>query len=46
MDDETWLNAEKALQLGFVDGILFDEKKKPITPEENERLVCKESTSA
>ncbi|MCM1008458.1 MAG: Clp protease ClpP [Ruminococcus flavefaciens] len=36
MDDETWLNAEKALQLGFVDGILFDEKKKPITPEENE----------
>lgn len=36
MDDETWLNAEKALQLGFVDGILFDEKKKPITPKENE----------
>ena len=26
MDDETWLNAEKALQLGFVDGILFDKK--------------------
>lgn len=26
MDDETWLSAEKALQLGFVDGILFDEK--------------------
>lgn len=23
MDDETWMNAEKALQLGFVDGILF-----------------------
>lgn len=36
MDDETWLNAEKALQLGFVDGILFDEKKKPITPEKDE----------
>ncbi len=36
MDDETWLNAEKALQLGFVDGILFDEKKKPFIPEENE----------
>lgn len=36
MDDETWLNAEKALQLGFVDGILFVEKKKPITPKENE----------
>jgi ATP-dependent Clp protease protease subunit len=24
MDEETWMNAEKALQLGFVDGILFD----------------------
>ena len=27
MDEETWMNAEKALQLGFVDGILFDENK-------------------
>lgn len=36
MDDETWLNAEKALQLGFVDGILFDEKKKPFIPEESD----------
>ena len=27
MDDETWLNAKKALQLGFVDGILFTNKK-------------------
>lgn len=36
MDDETWLNAEKALQLGFVDGILFEGKKKPIRPEEDE----------
>ncbi|MCM1007920.1 MAG: Clp protease ClpP [Ruminococcus flavefaciens] len=36
MDDETWLNAEKALQLGFVDGILFDEKKKSFIPEEDE----------
>lgn len=34
MDDETWLNAEKALQLGFVDGILFD-KKEPQESEEN-----------
>ena len=25
MDEETWFNAEKAVQLGFVDGILFDE---------------------
>ena len=36
MDDETWLNAEKALQLGFVDGILFDEKNKTSAPEEDE----------
>ncbi len=37
MSDETWLNAKKALQLGFVDGILFS-KKEPETdePEENE----------
>lgn len=25
MDEETWFNAEKAVQLGFADGILFDE---------------------
>lgn len=30
MDDETWMNAEKALQLGFADGILFDKS----TPDE------------
>lgn len=36
MDDETWLNAEKALQLGFVDGILFDEKSDEDVPEEPE----------
>lgn len=28
MDEETWFNAEKALQLGFADGILFDESLK------------------
>lgn len=27
MDAETWLNANKALELGFADGILKDEKK-------------------
>ena len=32
MDDETWMNAEKALQLGFVDGILFDKS----TPDESD----------
>lgn len=45
MDDETWLNAEKAMQLGFVDGILFDENDSDYTnsaslknkPDENSR---------
>ena len=36
MDEETWMNAEKALQLGFVDGILFS-KKNPFAPEEPEK---------
>lgn len=27
MSDETWMNAKKAVELGFADGILFDEKK-------------------
>lgn len=35
MDEETWLNAEKALQLGFVDGILFDTNKTQSVPEED-----------
>lgn len=35
MDEETWMNAEKALQLGFVDSILFDEKKVQSVPEED-----------
>ena len=34
MDDETWMNAEKALQLGFADGILFDEKKQSVPNED------------
>ena len=29
MSDETWLNAKKAHEMGFVDGILFAEKKMP-----------------
>ena len=36
MSDETWLNAKKAHEMGFVDGILFVEKKKPFPPEEEE----------
>ena len=29
MSDETWINAKKAVELGFADEILFDEKGKP-----------------
>lgn len=29
MSDETWLNARKAVELGFADVILFDEKHEP-----------------
>ncbi len=32
MDEETWMNTEKALQLGFVDGILFSENKAETLP--------------
>ena len=28
MDSETWMNANKAIELGFADGLLEDEKKK------------------
>jgi len=31
MDAETWLNAKKAIELGFADGILDDEKKRAQT---------------
>jgi len=27
MDAETWMNANKAIELGFADGVLTDEKK-------------------
>ncbi|MPN49430.1 hypothetical protein SDC9_197051 [bioreactor metagenome] len=27
MDSETWMNAKKAVELGFADGLLEDEKK-------------------
>ena len=37
MSDETWLNAKKAHEMGFVDGILFAEKKKPVVPKEEEQ---------
>jgi len=34
MSDETWLNAKKAVELGFADEILFEDKPKP-EPEED-----------
>ena len=37
MTDETWLNAKKAKEMGFVDGILFENKKQmPIAPKPDE----------
>jgi ATP-dependent Clp protease protease subunit len=33
MSDETWINAKKAVELGFADEILFDEKKPAPEPE-------------
>jgi ATP-dependent Clp protease protease subunit len=29
MDGETWMNAKKAVELGFADGLLEDEKRQP-----------------
>ena len=45
MSDETWINAKRAVELGFADEILFDEKKsepeknddKPDDPDETEK---------
>ena len=34
MSDETWINAKKAVELGFADEILFDEKPSPDKKEE------------
>ncbi len=34
MSDETWLNAKKAVELGFADEILFENKPKPVAKEE------------
>ena len=35
MDEETWFNAKKAVELGFVDEILFDDEDKEEKEEEN-----------
>ena len=44
MDEETWMNAKKAKQLGFVDGILFADKKMPVVPKEEPDEEEKEDT--
>ena len=36
MSDETWLNAKKAHEMGFVDGILFADNKKSVPEKEDE----------
>jgi ATP-dependent Clp protease protease subunit len=36
MSDETWINAKKAVELGFADVILFDEKPEPEKKEEED----------
>jgi ATP-dependent Clp protease protease subunit len=36
MSDETWINAKKAVELGFADEILFDEKKPALEPEKED----------
>ena len=36
MSDETWINAKKAVELGFADEILFDEKKPEPEKKEDE----------
>ncbi len=49
MSEETWLNAKKALQLGFVDGILFAKEKQNApeeTPEETEETEEEEDTDS
>lgn len=46
MDEETWFNAEKAVQLGFADGILFDEPcKKDDEPDDKNQTSMMYSVS-
>ena len=46
MSDETWLNAKKAHEMGFADGILFTDKKKPVPEEEPEETEKEDSLTA
>ena len=41
MDDESWFNAKKAVELGFADAILFENKSEK-TPQEDEDDTKKE----
>ena len=43
MSEETWLNAKKALQLGFVDGILFAKEKQPVKEEPEQEDTSEET---
>ena len=45
MSDETWINAKKAVELGFADEILFDEKKPAPEPEKEAEDEPAEETS-
>jgi ATP-dependent Clp protease protease subunit len=36
MSNETWMNAKKAVELGFADEVLYDEKKVKPAPDEDE----------
>lgn len=44
MDAETWMSANKAVELGFADGILFDTAKKP-APAENTMMFSRMTVS-
>ena len=46
MSDETWLNAKKAHEMGFADGILFVDKKKPVPEEKPEETEKEDSLTA
>ena len=46
MSNETWLNAKKAHEMRFADGILFADKKKPVPEEEPEETEKEDSLTA
>jgi ATP-dependent Clp protease protease subunit len=39
MDEETWMNANKAVELGFADGILTDDKRSESTKDGNPSFI-------